>query len=161
MDIKVMAAALIAFALLSYTAGNTISYFSDVEVSSGNTFQAGTWSQAEHCEIDSANAKITGNPAHLHNVFIENEGNEILEITKMVWQWEGGGNLTILKIGNRSIAVNQSSPAIITEPISIRKKSPSQLWFEDFNFDNQTFRLTIFFADGSRKEVSFVPCFVD
>lgn len=110
----------IAIALLSFVAGNTFSYFRDVEVSSGNTLQAGIWSQSDYCLIDVSNAKLTN--CKLHDIFIQNVGKRDITITKLVLQWNCGGNLTKLKIGNQSFTVNQASPAIIRECIEIKPK---------------------------------------
>jgi predicted ribosomally synthesized peptide with SipW-like signal peptide len=148
---------LIAIALLSFAAGNTFSYFSDVEISSGNVLQAGVWSQAENCEVDVSDAKLTGSSNKLHNIFIESQSD--ITITKFVLQWDCGGNLTTLKIGNYSFAVNQASPAVVSDYIKIRlnKTYPVNIWFEGLIFDNDTFTLLLRFEDYSQKKVNFVP----
>jgi len=151
-----VALALIAIALLSFAAGNTFSYFRDVEVSSGNVLQAGVWDQASNCEVDVSNAMLTNNK--LHNIFIKNIGQDIA-ITKLIVQWDCGGNLTTLKICNQSIAVYQDSPAVVSDYIRIEplRTYPVNIWFEGLTFDNDTFTILLYFEDNSEKEVSFVP----
>jgi predicted ribosomally synthesized peptide with SipW-like signal peptide len=146
---------LIAIALFSFAAGNTFSYFSDVEIS-GNVLQAGVWCQAENCEVDVSDAKLTGSSNKLHNIFIESQSD--ITITKFVLQGFKG-NLTTLKIGNQSFAVNQASPAVVSDYIKIRlnKTYPVNIWFEGLIFDNDTFTLLLRFEDYSQKKVSFVP----
>lgn len=148
-------------AVFSFTAGNTLSYFSDIEVSSGNVFQAGTWSQASNCDLEATNAKITGGSSKLHNISIRNIGTEDLTITKLVLSWDGGGNVTKVHVGNQKFSTDQNSPVIIDEENivieSTDKENPFNVWFENFTFDDNQFTLLLFFNDNSHKDVSFTP----
>jgi predicted ribosomally synthesized peptide with SipW-like signal peptide len=156
--IRTAALILILIALFGFTAGNTFSYFSDVEVGGGK-FKAGVWDQASNCIVDISKAKLTENLNKLHDIFIENIGKSNIIITKFVLQWDCGGNLTILKIGNHSFVVNQATPAIVSNHIRIEQNKiyPVNIWFEGLIFENNTFTILLFFEDGSRKDVRFVP----
>lgn len=157
---RLLALIVAAIAVLSFILGNTLSYFSDIEVSSGNVFQAGVWSQASNCELNVDGAKINCSSTKLHNISIKNTGIEDLTITKLVLSWDGGGNVTKIKVGDQQFSTSQASPVIINEDIIIEdtdKGDHVTVWLEDFTFEGNEFTLITFFSDDSQKEDSFIP----
>lgn len=149
---------------LCLTEMGTLSYFTDVEQSRGNVFQAGTWeTQADNLKIDTRTSFISG--YKMHNVNVSNFGDGAITIVKLRISWtpdEGEKILKVWAIGQQPAKVwdgNETSGAILD--ITDCTLEPGQMNQFEFLFDakmkDKEFTIQFQMEDGSLKSVIFTP----
>lgn len=75
----------LAVALAVGHSGALNAWFSDVEVSSGNTFTAGTWKAKPSLSLDPDDAKVeTGERSVSHSIWVSNRGKEEIDVAANV-----------------------------------------------------------------------------
>lgn len=154
----------IGILVLAIAGTGTFCYFEDVEISTGNIFQAGTWkTQADDCEIDTSDAFVSSHK--LHKVKVSNSGESDIIIVKLGISWAPNKGEKVEKvwaIGERPAKIwegNETSGAILD--ITDCTLEPGDTNRFEFLFDSKMeekeFTIDFLMEDGSSKGVIFTP----
>lgn len=146
----------IAYALLN----PTFSYFSDTEVSAGNTFTAGTWeTQSMYLSIDTDGAKLTGNGGKLHCIVLDLNTTQNITIDKMVINWtvNNGEKIEEIKIGGATFWSGSAiADAVLDGEYILTKKEHIEFRF-DSDMQGRSFTITFIMGDSSEKKIIINP----
>lgn len=142
----------------------TMSYFVDIEESTGNVFQAGTWkTQSDDCEIDTSDAFVSS--LKLHNVNLSNRGESDITIVKVgiSWKPDKGEKVTkVWAIGQQPTKRwegNETSDAILDiKDCTLKPADTNQFEFLfDSKMEGKEFTMKFLMEDDSSKAVTFTP----
>jgi predicted ribosomally synthesized peptide with SipW-like signal peptide len=146
----------VAYALIN----PTFSYFSDTEVSTGNTFRTGTWeTQAGYLNIDTGAAKLTGNGGKLHSILIDLNTTHSITIDKMIVNWtvNNAEKIEEIRIGGATFwAGSELSDALLDGEYILTKEEQIQFRF-DSDMQGKSFTVTFIMGDSSKKIIIINP----
>lgn len=173
--IKTLLTLILLIPILYGMSSCTFSYFSDTEVSTGNTFTAGcNWWSADNLDVDTTCACIgccgqcccgqgpcgQCNCGHgLHGIEVKNVGDSDIKIVGVSVSWtpDGGENITCVCDG----VWEGSEPSGAVLDITDLTLNPGETNVFTFVFDSdmtgKTFTITFFMDDDSSKTVMFTP----
>ena len=138
----------------------TFSYFSDTEVSTGNTFRAGTWeTQAGYLSIDTGGAKLTGDGEKLHSIILDLNTTQNITIDKMIINWtvNNGEKIEEIKIGGATFwSGSEIADAVIDGEYILTKKEHIEFRF-DSDMQDRSFTITFIMGDSSKKKIIINP----
>ena len=138
----------------------TFSYFSDTEVSVGNTFRAGTWeTQAGYLNIDTGGAKLTGNGGKLHSIILDLNTTQNVTIDRMIIDWgvNNGEKIEEIRIGGATFwSGSEISDAVLDGEYILTKKEQLDFTF-DSDMQGRSSTITFIMGDSSEKKIIITP----
>jgi hypothetical protein len=138
----------------------TFSYFSDTEVSAGNTFSAGTWeTQAGYLSIDTGGAKLTGNGGKLHSMILDLNTAQNITIDKMIINWtvNNGEKIEEIRIGGAIFwSGSEIADAVLDGEYILTKKEHIEFRF-DSDMQGRSFTITFIMVDSSENKITINP----
>ena len=175
--IKIILVLILLIPLVYLFSSGTFSYFSDTEVSTGNTFTAGTWyvpEQADDLEADTSSSFIGPLKHGLHNINVNNTGSSDITIEKIWISWNPdlGENVTRVLLWDWNLTTKikvweGKEPSGTTFDIIDCTVEPWEnkfetnifgFWFDsNSNMEGKEFTIEFIMGDGSSEEVTFTP----
>jgi len=175
---------ILALGIVSVVAAGTFADFSDIEVSTGNTFETGSsedhWvvynpqdPDADNLVVDTERACIGPFEYELHLIKVKNIGEEDITIDKVSVSWvpADGENVKCVRVfdwdQSTNISVWDGSEPVGTELDiddltfkpwkSLRHTNIFAFGFDSDMKEKTTFTITFIMDDGSTKAVTFTP----
>jgi len=157
--VRLMLLGILAVSLVSFT--GTFSYFTDTEVSFGNTFTAAVWdTQATFLDVNTSKSRLTGdgNQAKFFHTTLQNIGTQDITLDRIGvgWNETSIGNITQITIGGGEFWLgDEPSGEIldITDYTLLPGVDPIKITFWFNGPVTGPFTLRFIMADGAVKTV--------